>query len=111
MQIKFLSNVAFCLFTRVYLAFQLGILYRPQNLAENWARNVPHPAQVVPIQKTLWTDLVRWRVLQQAAHKLVSIQAPVAGKAVQAVQLQMLYEPRKPNKALQGRGPHLFDVL
>src|SRR5712692_3848758 len=104
-------NVVLGLGFRRNLPFQLGVLYRAQDFAEKRPGLVAHLKQIVPGKQPRGPDLLCWRLCECAADKCVRFKTPVAGEAIQPVQLQVLLESRDPDKALQRRSPHLFDVL
>src|SRR6266849_941188 len=108
---KFALNVVLGLLFRLKLPFQLGVFYRSQDFAEKRSRPVTHLEEIVPGKQSRGPDQLRRRLRQCAADKSVRLKPPVAGEAVEPVQLQMLLKSRQPKKAFQRRGPHLFDVL
>src|ERR1700737_1626628 len=103
--------VLFGLISRFKLPLQLGVFYRVQDFAKNRPGLVAHLEQIVPAKQTWRADLFFRRVRQDAAAESVRLKPAVAGEAVEPVQLQMFLESRQPDKALQRRSPHKFDVL
>src|SRR5271155_491983 len=82
-----------------------------QDIFEVWPRPEAHAYQVVAGQQPDGTNLVGRSLRQEAPHELEVLQVAVARGTVQPVQLHMLIETVKPNKALQGRALHLRHVL
>src|SRR6266404_8014723 len=102
--LKFTPYIFPGLFRCFQLTLKLGVLHRTQNAAENGSRPIAHLLQVLPGHQPRRPDLFRRRFLQELRHKSIRLQPPVAGKAVEPVQFQMLLKARQPDEALERRG-------
>ena len=71
-------------------AFQLGVFQSGKNLFEFRARPVAGSNQVVPGEQGARAHLVGGRGFKPLFHKVVEREIAVAGKAVNAVQFQVL---------------------
>src|SRR6202030_3686149 len=108
---KFTPYIFLGFFLGLKLPLQLGVFYRMQDFAENRPWLVPHFEQILPAKQGWRPNLLPRRRRQCAANKSVRLKPPVAGKAIEPVQLQVLLKSQHSHKALQRRSPHLFDVL
>src|ERR1700691_510610 len=82
-------------------SLQLSILGRIQNLPELRPRPEAQADQVVACQQPNGAYL-RWgRLGQEAPHKVIILQIPVARGAIQAVQLHVLCKAFQPHEAFQ----------
>src|SRR5882762_7210999 len=96
---------------RLHLAFQLGVFQIPQHLAEHGPGPETHVPQVVAGQQALGANLFRRCFGDESLNKLVRFQVPMAGKAIESMQRQMLVKTRQPDEALERSSAHGLDVL
>src|SRR6267154_4051606 len=93
------------------LSIQLGILHFGQHLSDNRARRVAQVQNVLPGNQLGWPDDLRRRALNKLPDKFIGFQVPIAGKAVQAMQSEMLVKLRQPNESLEGCRSHALYIL
>jgi len=92
-------------------AIELRFLNGMQDLLEDRPRAIAHTFQILAGHQTLWPDLLRRRLGNEAPHKIVRIQFPVARQAIQPMKLKVFLKARKPHETLQCRGTHLKNIL
>ena len=82
-----------------------------ENAREIRTRPVACSDQVVAGQQPRRTQYLGRRFFKFGFRELVVREAPVAGRAIQPVQLQVFFKSRQTHKSLECCGAHLQDVL
>lgn len=89
------------------LPSELGVLDGPEDLLENRTRRKTHPDQIQSGQQAGRPELL-FRILSQLLlAECIMIEKAVAPEAVEAVELQVKREIRRPKEAFEAVRPHL----
>src|SRR5438477_6726261 len=99
------------LFPGIELSIQLGLLHFGQYFPDDRTGIVAYAQNVVAGNELGRPDDLGRSVLDKFSYEVVGFQMPIAGKAVQAMQSEVLIEPRQSHKSLKSSRAHALYIL